>query len=439
MALPSQMDRSGDTARPFASRGRSGSGKLVVGGVALLLVAGGIVAIWQLGLFGSRSPEAGALAPSAASADPLANTAPTPVPAPVPAPITSTPTSTGVGALSATPTVIGQGSLSEPRPSDTPRPAPVDVTSPDLKPQPAPSPAPGTAPGTTPGTTPGSTPGLGTPGGAPTGSPSSAIEAPGSVSEVRSLIDQGEQKLASGDPVAARALWSKALLDSRAGASDQQTLREKLQKVNEQLLFSPTVTKGDPLVESYTVVSGDNLVRIARKRDLATDWRLIQRINKVNPNALRVGQKLKLVRGPFHAVVHKSEYRLDLFAGSPDDSNSWLFIRSFRVGLGEGNSTPLGTFVIRRNSKLVNPPWVNPRTGERFAADDPKNPIGEHWLGFEGLGESAAITGYGLHGTVDPDSIGKQASMGCVRMATDDIALMYELLVEQISTVKVAP
>jgi LysM repeat protein len=435
MALPSQMDRSGDTARPFAARGRSGSGKLMVGGIALLLVAGGIVAIWQLGLFGTRTPEAGELSPSAAKADPLANTNPTPVPAPVSAPIGSM-TPAGSASLSATPTVLTQGSTAaEPRPTDTPRPTPVDVTSPDLKPQPAPA---GTTPaGTTPsGTTPtGTTPGLGD----PSTSPSSAIESPGSVSEVRSLIDQGEQKLASGDPVAARALWSKALLDSRAGASDQQSLREKLQKLNEQLLFSPTVTKGDALVESYTVVSGDNLVRIARKRDLATDWRLIQRINKVNPNALRVGQKLKLVRGPFHAVVHKSEYRLDLFAGSPDEPSSWLFIRSFKVGLGEGNSTPLGTFVIRRNSKLVNPPWVNPRTGERFAADDAKNPIGEHWLGFEGLGESAAITGYGLHGTIDPDSIGKQASMGCVRMASDDIALMYELLVEQISTVKVAP
>lgn len=435
MALPSQMDRSGDSARPFASRGRAGSGKLVVGGIALLLVAGGIVAIWQLGLFGSRSTDAGALAPSAAQADPLANASPAPVPAPLNSgSLTSPPPPgpAGVSSLSATPTVVLQGSPS-PSPGDSPRPAPVDLTSPDLKPQPVP--AAGTAPGTDPAGTP--SPSLNPASPAP-GTPGS-IESPGSVSEVRGLIDQGEQKLASGDPVAARVLWSKALLDPRAGASDQQSLRERLQKLNEDLLFSPAVNKADPLVESYTVVSGDNLVRIARKRDLATDWRLIQRINRVNPNALRVGQKLKLVRGPFHAVVHKGEYRLDLFAGSPDEPSSWLFIRSFKVGLGEGNSTPLGTFVIRRNSKLVNPPWVNPRTGERFAADDPKNPIGEHWLGFEGLGESASITGYGLHGTIDPESIGRQASMGCVRMATDDIALMYELLVEQISTVKVAP
>ena len=109
------------------------------------------------------------------------------------------------------------------------------------------------------------------------------------------------------------------------------------------------------------------------------------------------------------------------------------------MGLGEGSGTPIGTFVIKKASKLVNPPWTNPRTGERFAADDPKNPIGEFWLGWQGLGDSAAYTGFGLHGTIDPTSIGQSKSMGCVRMGAEDIALIYEMLVEQVSVVRVVP
>lgn len=37
---------------------------------------------------------------------------------------------------------------------------------------------------------------------------------------------------------------------------------------------------------------------------------------------------------------------------------------------------------------------------------------------------------YGIHGTIDPDSIGKQSSLGCIRLHTDDIAMVYDMLVE---------
>lgn len=270
----------------------------------------------------------------------------------------------------------------------------------------------------------------------PSSTPTAAIAPSGSTSDVVALIAQGESLLSS-DPVQARAVLSRAY--HKAAAPDQDRIRQKLTKVNDDLVFGPRIVAGDPLVEQYSVKSGDSLVRIGRARGLAVDWRFIQRINGVDPSKLRVGQKLKLVRGPFHAVVHKGDYRLDLFQGPPDDPANWIFIRSFPVGLGEGNSTPPGTFVIRRDSKLINPHWVNPRTGEKFDADDPKNPIGERWLGFEGVGESSALTGYGLHGTIEPDSIGKQKSMGCVRMGDSDIELAYAMLEEQISVVKIVP
>jgi lipoprotein-anchoring transpeptidase ErfK/SrfK len=104
-------------------------------------------------------------------------------------------------------------------------------------------------------------------------------------------------------------------------------------------------------------------------------------------------------------------------------------VLSMPCGLGENDSTPAGTFRVRKNSKLVNPEWRNPRTGERFAANDPKNPIGERWIGLEGTTpEMAKFTGYGIHGTVDPTSIGRQLSMGCVRLGEREVEVAYELI-----------
>lgn len=44
---------------------------------------------------------------------------------------------------------------------------------------------------------------------------------------------------------------------------------------------------------------------------------------------------------------------------------------------------------------------------------------------------------YGIHGTIDPNSIGKQSSMGCIRLRADDIAMVYDMMVEGKSTVVV--
>ncbi|MHC4976853.1 MAG: L,D-transpeptidase, partial [Planctomycetota bacterium] len=171
-------------------------------------------------------------------------------------------------------------------------------------------------------------------------------------------------------------------------------------------------------------------------------WRFIQRVNKINdPRRIRIGQTLKLVRGPFHAEISKRDYRLDLWAELPTDAGGGrIFIASFPVGLGENNSTPAGSWRVRTNSRLINPPWTNPRTGEYFSADNPENPIGERWIGLEGTDENTSvISGIGIHGTIEPGSIGTQASMGCVRMHDQDVRVLYELLAESSSTVMITP
>ncbi len=278
-----------------------------------------------------------------------------------------------------------------------------------------------------------------TPSAAPPAGPASPLPAAASSAGVRAMIDEGDRKLSAGDPIAARTLFSRALADSRTTTADRSALREKLGRINDDLIFSNRYVKGEPFTEEYVVQSGDNPTKIFRKRDLATEPRLIEKTNKLDATKLRVGQKVKLIRGPFHAVVHKADFRLDLYAGSPDDQANWTFIKSFTVGLGESNSTPVGSFVVKSSSKLINPPWTNPKTGEKFLADDPKNPIGERWIGIEGVGDARQYTGFGIHGTVDPDSIGKMKSMGCIRMNSADVETVYDLLTEKVSVVRIEP
>lgn len=258
---------------------------------------------------------------------------------------------------------------------------------------------------------------------------------------VARLIADGESLRDRNQPVQARALLNRALHDDRATPAQRERARSLLGQINEVLVFSNTIIDGDPIVERYVVKSGDTLSKIAAQQRLFVDWRFIQRTNGIaDPSKIRVGQTLKLVRGPFHAVVDKSDFRMDLYASDGADSTGRIFIRSYAVGLGEHGATPTGSWVVRQDSKLVNPSWTNPRTGEYFNADDPQNPIGERWVGLDGADpQTSLLSGYGLHGTIDPTSIGREMSMGCVRLLPGEIDIVYETMSEGVSTVTIVP
>ncbi|MEM9167078.1 MAG: L,D-transpeptidase family protein [Planctomycetota bacterium] len=258
--------------------------------------------------------------------------------------------------------------------------------------------------------------------------------------DIAGIMDQAREHLQNNDLVAARATLNRAFTLPDVTPAQLAVVRDDMTSLNEELFFGTRVYEGDPLAARYTIQPGDSLEDITSDLGLACDWRLIQRINRIaNPDRIRSGQTIKVVQGPFHAVVDKSDYRLDLFAGPPGSRDQLMYIRSYPVGLGADDSTPVGEFVVRPDSKLINPFWQNPRTGEQFQPDDPANPIGEYWLGLEGIGDAATIEGYGIHGTIDPDSIGAQDSMGCIRLDDVAVATVYEMLEEQVSQVSIVP
>jgi len=257
-----------------------------------------------------------------------------------------------------------------------------------------------------------------------------------SVTNTTPTFNEGFALLDRGELSKSRKQLSDTLRGGGLSESEASQLRGVLTDISDSLVFSPTLSSDDPYSIEYIILGGDTLSGIVHKMGLQVDWRFIQRINNIShASGIRPGQSLKLVTGPFHAVIDKDSYRIDLYLGDGDEQ---VFVRSYRVGLGEFDSTPTGYFKVRQHSKLVNPTWINPRTRAFYSADNPENPIGERWIGLEGIEERTKdLVGLGIHGTIEPQTIGTQASMGCVRMQSDDVAQVYEMLSEGVSTIEI--
>ncbi|OUM94442.1 MAG: hypothetical protein A9Z00_15190 [Thermobacillus sp. ZCTH02-B1] len=105
-----------------------------------------------------------------------------------------------------------------------------------------------------------------------------------------------------------------------------------------------------------------------------------------------------LPAAPLEIIVDKANRRLALVSGN-------VILRNYEVGLG-GDRTPEGTFVI---------------------TEKVRNPNGREDGEFGSRGMTLSDTDYAIHGTNDPDSIGRDESLGCIRMAKEDLEELYDL------------
>lgn len=109
-------------------------------------------------------------------------------------------------------------------------------------------------------------------------------------------------------------------------------------------------------------------------------------------------------------VINKTKKILTVYNGSEPELK-------YPVTLGS-SSTPTPSAKATITSKVVNPAWGG--MGGKYtptAANDPKNPLGERWMGLKIPGKS----GYGIHGTIKPWEIGQYVSNGCIRLFNYDV------------------
>jgi len=187
------------------------------------------------------------------------------------------------------------------------------------------------------------------------------------------------------------------------------------------------------------VMPNEVLGRIIRNEDVEVNADFLARINGLrNPNAVRAGRDLWLPNGRFHAVVDLSERDLAVFQ-EMDGRRDLLIV--VPVGIGVDGLTPVGLFRVAPNSKSSNPTWFDPVTGRQWKANDPGNPIGEHWIGLQALDEqdrnNPAYEGLGLHGTTQPETVGTPCTNGSLRLLGDDVELLFQILASGTSTVEI--
>ncbi|OGT60592.1 MAG: hypothetical protein A3E85_05940 [Gammaproteobacteria bacterium RIFCSPHIGHO2_12_FULL_45_12] len=125
-------------------------------------------------------------------------------------------------------------------------------------------------------------------------------------------------------------------------------------------------------------------------------------------------------------IINLPEMRLYYFA--PDTHQ--LF--TFPIGIGKiGNTIPLVKTVVTR--KTEHPFWIPPKSIRDYNLNEfgielptvmpagPDNPLGPYAIYMR-------LPTYLIHSTIYPESVGKRASFGCIRMFESDIKELYPLM-----------
>lgn len=225
------------------------------------------------------------------------------------------------------------------------------------------------------------------------------------------ILDQAKQQEAKGDLLEAKSLYGK-LVNDFPNLPQIGNWQKKNWDLNIKLLFSPMITEGSIL---YEIKRGDSLAKIAKKFNTTVE--LLKESNGILSNKIITGKKLKVWTRPFNIVIDKSQNILILKSDNE-------VIKTYIVSTGINNSTPTGKFKIV--NKLVNPTWF--KAGAVISPESADNILGSRWLGFD-------VTGYGIHGTTEPQTLGQQITQGCVRMSNLDVEELFTIVAVGIEVV----
>ena len=110
-------------------------------------------------------------------------------------------------------------------------------------------------------------------------------------------------------------------------------------------------------------------------------------------------------------IINKANNKLAFF-------DNWKLVKVFDVATGRKDSyTPEGRFRIV--NKIKNRPYYT----KNIPGGDPRNPLGDRWLGLDARGTYG--TTYAIHGNSNESSIGRYVSSGCVRMHNSEVRWLF--------------
>jgi len=229
----------------------------------------------------------------------------------------------------------------------------------------------------------------------------------------RAGLTRAQDAMDSGKPEEARWLFSSAAADPAqplmerfiARLGDAEALA-KSGKKNEALAQLAGLERASGVAAPWTRAARDYARRLrAGRGEMGLLSALTMPIPFSEPSSAPAAEKPP----EFKIIVDKSDHTLELLYNNQP-------MALFPVGLG--SETPEGEFRI--STKLTTPDWNH--RGRRVKAGDSKNPLGRRWMGLE---NQQGPTPYGIHPTNEEDSIGKDASRGCIRMREQDAETLF--------------
>jgi len=195
------------------------------------------------------------------------------------------------------------------------------------------------------------------------------------------------------------------LISSSLSSQEMQLVQGRLENISLKIVLSGISVKQSQI---YEVKPNDSLSKIAKQFN--TTIAFIKKSNNIKSDVIRTGMKLRIWTAPFTILIDKSQNTLIL-------QSDGEIIKTYSVSTGDNNSTPIGTYSII--NKLVDPTWY--KDGKEIPPSSPDNILGTRWMGFN-------LPGYGIHGTTQPEHIGKQITEGCVRMRNEDVEELFDLI-----------
>lgn len=231
-----------------------------------------------------------------------------------------------------------------------------------------------------------------------------AAEAPPSAAFASAWAD-AHDKLAAGRYAEALAVLSTWHDDPSLGLEESHRLEHLLGQLAGTVIYS----QQDLLLPPHVVQQGETLLSIAAP--LAVPWQLLAKINGVeDPARLVPGESLKLVRGPFDAVVSVSRRRLSLQVGGN-------YAGSFPVVVGRQIRERVGSAV----------PVVSVQQAD--APAEQAGPVTQVAWGQPGSKSIGLADGLSIAGVADPSTVSDDTVPGTSLIVADrDLAEIADIL-----------
>ena len=230
------------------------------------------------------------------------------------------------------------------------------------------------------------------------------------------LMEGVRKKLDEGKFAEAHYALSTLYADPNLPADQLKQVTEMLDQLAGTVIYS----RQSYLEPPYSVQPGDTIDRVAQKYKVP--WQLLARINGLMPpgtpnndetvkdRPLPAGRELKVVQGPFDAVVQLDKRQLTLMVQN-------RYAGRFSIGIGRDQPTLDGQYIV--GDKKLNPTYYGP-DGITISPNDPKNPLGGAWIGLTDR--------IGIHGAADPQSIGRDDNRGAICVSDRDLQDLYGIL-----------